>query len=277
LVDEQKAMPETEHQKHAGAGYKPGSPLYNKQEARKASGEAPEAKAIEAPKAEVGDATQSSDCWTKLWNPFAKVTAGENGMKVKKRDWKDPQQHWKDFVAGEGICLLITEWLPGTIFVFLCAIVWIKGLNGRMEQGYPERANTGEDFAYRLFSLDHCFGHHANVCLCAWCCHPIRMADTYSKKPYPLIASFWVALLIVCLVDGLVQVTLGYAWIVAICAAVYFRQQLRQNYGLQTGGVTLAWDCLFWSCCPCCAIAQESRQVEFVSKLGDPSTSKYVK
>jgi Cys-rich protein (TIGR01571 family) len=266
LVDETRAMPETEHEKKAGGGYHPGSPLYNKQEMRKANGEA---QAIEKPKTEVGAATQKSSCWEKLWNPFAKVDASDKGVKVKARDWKDPEQHWKDFVAGEGICLLISQWLPGTIITFLLALIWIKGIGGRMETGYPERPNTGEDFAYRLFSLDHCFGHHSHVCLCSWLCGAIRMADTYSKKPYPLIESFWVALLIISLVEGLFTVTLGYSWIVGICAAVYFRQQLRQNYGIQSGGVTLAWDCLFWCCCPCCSIAQEARQVEFVSKLGD--------
>merc|ERR1719401_638885 len=144
-------------------------------------------------------------------------------------------------------------------------------LGGRSESGYPERANTGEGFAYGIFSTDHCCGHHAHVCLCSWCCAHIRLADTYSKKPYPLLESFWVALLMVCLVEALMYLTLGYLWFIGICVAVYFRQQLRQNYGIQSGGMTYLWDCCFWSFCPCCSIAQEARQVEFVSKLGDVS------
>jgi Cys-rich protein (TIGR01571 family) len=98
------------------------------------------------------------------------------------------------------------------------------------------------------------------------------MADTYSKSsaefslPRALISGFWKALCVTVAMQFLFYHTGGIGFTVFVCIAVYFRQKLRQMYGLpnMTGSV-LAMDCLYWCFCPCCTIAQETRQVQFVT------------
>merc|ERR1719353_1345702 len=106
---------------------------------------------------------------------------------------------------------------------------------GRLEEGYDERKNNGVTFAYGIFSLDHCFGHHAHVCLCAFCCSPLRLADTYSKKPMPLVKNFWTALIMVTVLIALDVLSYGVTGCLLLGVAIYFRQKMRQKYGLEHG------------------------------------------
>lgn len=233
-----KEMPITAHSKKAGDGYTKGSPLYDKQQEREKKG-VPAAK--EAEKKPAALAAPDESTFYKIYN----VT---------------PEEH-----AYRGL----THFLSYFIITMLMALLWTKaavvGMGpGRIPEGYDERKNNPLGFAYGLFSLDHCFGHHANVCFCTWCCMPLRLADTYSKQPAPLVRTFWTALVVVTCLLGLSQLTLGFTFLIFLCVAVYFRQGLRKKYGLDSGKTTIATDCLTWIFCPFCSMAQEARQVEFV-------------
>lgn len=254
-----KDMPETKHNKTAGDGYEKGSPLYNKQQ--KIDKADKKAAAPEAPAA--GKTLFSVPYFGSLTLPPADQSS------VPFTD-----QYFKARGGVQGhLKLGITFFLQYFIFVMLIALVWMKCANGRNRTGYGERENTGKGFAYGLFSTDHCIGpsgHHSNVCIFSWCCSPLRMADTYSKEPFALIGNFWTALLLVTCLIGLSQLSGGLTSLTLFGLAIYYRQQLRKQYGLDSGGRTWVMDCCSWLWCPCCSMAQEARQVEFVLKPGAP-------
>jgi len=240
---QKKDMPVTNHNKEAGGVYKPGSPLFEKQQDREKTGTGT-AQALKEPKS----------------NKVLHVT-------VPPQEKGASPNHWWSVYGGEEshMKLGLSSFVSYFIFTILIALIWTKCAKpGRTKEGYDERKNNFSTFAYGLFSFDHCFGHHAHVCLCSWCCGPLRLADTYNKEPAPLMKSFWQALIIITCLLGLGHLTFGFTSLVFICIATHFRQQMRKKYGLETGGSTVFTDCLSWFCCPFCSMAQEARQVEFV-------------
>jgi len=242
-------MPVTTHDKDAGSGYNQGSPLYEKQQAtgKKAAPEPPATAAIKLEDPSKLDA-----------NDVQKAPEELQSFVKKRFNFWFGLQYFVTFVL---------TWL-------LLGLIWVKAI-GRHKAGYKERERDPRGFTYGLFSLDHCFGHHANVCLCAWCCFPLRLADTYAKEPHMLVSSFMKALLGVSVVLALMELSVGFSHIIFVCAAVYFRQQLRKVYSLPSGNcTTLTEDCFTWWCCPFCAAAQEARQVEFVTTKDVPPESK---
>jgi Cys-rich protein (TIGR01571 family) len=250
LVSKKKEMPITTHDKSAGDGYNKGSPLYEKQQEREKSG--------------------AADAKPK---PAAAAVSTDDGVKVSVPSTEDATNvnHWLSVYGNprnpkEGhLTRGLAYFCSYFIMTMLVALIWIKCTSpGRTKEGYDERKNNSQGFAYGLFSLDHCFGHHASVCLCSWCCTPLRLADTYSKEPSPLVRSFWVALVLITCLLGLQQLTFGFTGVVFMCVAVYYRQLLRKKYALDTGAATVFQDILSWICCPFCSMAQEARQVEFV-------------
>lgn len=259
VARDEKDMPVAKHDKDAGGDYNEGSPLYEKQEKLKASGDAKDPRAIKGngavldvdgvkkhvPKVPKSGNADVDDLHSKLFN-YQVSTEGH---------------------LSRGISAFVSYFL----ITMLVALIWTRCTSpGRTRTGYDERKNTGKSFAYGLFSLDHCAGHHSSVCLCSWCCSPLRIADTWAKEPFPLIKSFWVALIFVASLIGLSNLTFGLTSVLFLCAAIYYRQQLRRQYGMDFGGATCFQDCLVWWCCPCCAMAQEARQVEFVQKKDAP-------
>lgn len=250
LVHDVKEMPKTEHDKEPGGGYNKGSPLYAKQEALKKQGAA-----TPAPK----PSTDAIDPST--------VASGAE----LKYPWQRPLVP----VYTWAFVMYCLEFIFTFVLIdLLIALIWRTCDKSYAMESHKERDNNIEGkWAYHLFSTDHCFGghvltlnsgHHMPVCLCSWCCPTIRMADTYSKHPWPIIKSFWVALVIISLLVAMYELTAGVSALVFLCMAVYCRQQIRKKYGLEQGGSTIVLDCLSWICCPCCTIAQEARQVDFV-------------
>jgi len=236
-----KEMPITTHDKDAGEGYKKGSPLYKKQQdiaknPKKASLKEPESNKVVHVTTPPEEKAVSPSYW---WN----IYGGEKGH------------------VYSGLLSFIIYFID----VMFVALIWTKCARpGRTKEGTRERQNNGITWAYGLFSFDHCFGHHANVCFCSWCCAPLRLADTYNKDPMPVMKSFWGALIIITCLLGLGQLSFGLTSLVFLCLATHFRQQLRKKYGLESGGTTCCTDCLSWFFCPFCSMAQEARQVEFV-------------
>jgi len=238
---EKKDMPVMKHNKTAGDDYNPGSPLFEKQEERKKSGKTGKLETKEAALDPLdGDKALDPAHWEKVMKNESPEKHLENGLSI---------------------------FLSTFIIVMFVAFVWIKCLPSlipRSKESYAERDNTTSGFAYGLFSLDHCGGHHGSVCFCAWCCYPLRMADTYSKEPIPIVKNFWTALVIVTCLDALQYLTYGFSGLLLLFFVIYARQQLRKKYGLDRGGATYVTDLFSWICCPCCTIAQEARQVDFV-------------
>jgi len=256
LTHDQKDMPVTKHSKTAGDGYKKGSPLYAKQEKLEAGGE--KVKTVKEPKSDGGAGS--------IVPTSISITAPPTDKATDHAHWWKMRGMWEGHTRQS--LMFFANYFIVTIFL---ALVWVKCTSpGRTRRGYDERPNTAMSFAYGLFSRDHCFAHHSSICLCSWCCAPLRLADTYAKEPFPLISSFWAALILICCLFGLGQLTFGFTHLVFFGLAIYFRQQLRKRYGLEAGGATWCYDCIAWLFCPCCAMAQEARQVEFVKKPNDP-------
>jgi len=240
-----KDMPVTSHSKTAGDGYKKGSPLYGKQQELEKNG-AP------APKAE---------------EKGSKTSAALKAPTVPGVPQVATIPSWEKVYGGEKdhVSYGLSYFCSYFILTMLVALIWIKcTVPGRTKEGYDERKNNALGFAYGMFSFDHCLGHHGCVCLCSWCCAPLRLADTYSKEPASLVKSFWAALVMITCLLGLQHLTFGFTGFLFLCVAVYFRQGLRKKYGLEAGGSTYLKDFVSWLCCPFCSMAQEARQVEFV-------------
>jgi Cys-rich protein (TIGR01571 family) len=166
----------------------------------------------------------------------------------------------------------VESYVPYAIMMFIIAFIW-EELGGNLPPQFERKPNP-RGFAYGLFSTEHCLDGHMWIGVCSFCCFALRTADNYSKTsahfaaPKPIISSFWLALAFMLLLQFFACITGGLGWILAVAVAVYFRQKIRQMYGLPNcTGEVLAWDCLFWCCCPWCTVAQEARQVQFV--VGD--------
>jgi Cys-rich protein (TIGR01571 family) len=175
---------------------------------------------------------------------------------------------WRGLVVG------VKAFIAYAIIVLVIAAIWDEERDSLLPPQLETKRYT-QDFAYELFSLDQCLDSHFWICACSFCCVPIMMADNLSKTrsenkaPQAIIPSFWLALAFVLGILFLVVITSGLGWILAVAIAVYFRQRIRQTYGLPycTSDV-LAKDCISWCCCPWCTVAQETRQVQLV--IGEP-------
>lgn len=257
--DKNKDMPVTSHNKSAGDGYNPGSPLFKKQEKKE---------------------KKAGKKGTPVPKPAAKKSSPLGVPDTPKISLSSPDKFGdaKEILFGTKTTLRngLLFFCSYFICTLLVALIWIKCTHpGRYEEGEHFRDNKPPNFAHGLFTMDHCAGHHGIVCFCAWFCPAIRMADTYAKKPFPLMGgeggNFWIALIIVTGLIGLTRLTFGFTSALLFCMAIYYRQQLRKQYELHNGGPSCVWDILAWMCCAPCAIAQEARQVEFVLKPNDPN------
>jgi len=107
------------------------------------------------------------------------------------------------------------------------------------------------------------------ICLSACCCPLIRWADTISQVS---IAKFYMVLLAGIAFDVLffwfgIFLFGVYVWdvffLIVVIIGVYCRQRIRSAYG---HGSPTCWsvflDFLAWSCCTCCSIVQEAREVD---------------
>uniref|UniRef100_A0A7S4GQ51 Uncharacterized protein n=1 Tax=Oxyrrhis marina TaxID=2969 RepID=A0A7S4GQ51_OXYMA len=133
-----------------------------------------------------------------------------------------------------------------------------------MQQRLGNRNDDGEfvSFAHGLFG---CFDN-TNVCLISAFCPGIRWADTARMAGW---MTFWVGILVVCLVQlGWLFGLLG--WGLTVTVGVYFRQMARQDFQMRAGGFTVCEDCLAWTFCPWCAVAQEAQQYEDAWDVAHP-------
>eukprot|EP00928_Gymnodinium_smaydae_P063005 TRINITY_DN46713_c0_g1_i1.p1 TRINITY_DN46713_c0_g1~~TRINITY_DN46713_c0_g1_i1.p1 ORF type:complete len:504 (+),score=96.43 TRINITY_DN46713_c0_g1_i1:135-1646(+) len=142
------------------------------------------------------------------------------------------------------------------IFVLIAAAIYNKS---RLKKAWPQKQspeNTVNDpyvFGYGVFS---CFSD-INICLCSFCCTPVRWADTMSKTEPPLVP-FWKGVII----GGLLYILAPVVQLFLACFYVGKRQQLRELLGVKRGGTTVVDDYCGYVWCAPCLVAQEARQVE---------------
>lgn len=95
-------------------------------------------------------------------------------------------------------------------------------------------------------------------------CAPIRWADTLNRAQ---MLPFWTGLAVMTALFLLVPATFGITMVFVVSLGVYWRQQLRSLFGYSHHTATsLSQDCLAWTFCCLCAIAQEAREVEHVQR-----------
>jgi protein lin-28 len=204
--------------------------------------------------------------------PIAEIHGRNTGKGFEAGVHVNRDVHWTQ-AWRSALIIAVESFIPYAIMVALLAFIW-EELGGNLPP-QTERHNNTKDFAYGLFSLDHCFHDHMWICVCSFFCMHIRAADNLSKSseefhvPSAIIPGFWLALACMLGIQFVTTITGGLGWIFSVTMGVYFRQKIRQMYGLPNcTAPVLAWDILFWCCCPCCTLAQETRQVQFVT--GEP-------
>lgn len=262
-----------DHDKEPGSGYTEGSPLFYKQQRESASvsvpsePEPPHAASKPHPKVKPKPQRVSSPAQS----PQADLVGpGEQLPDIVPPDpMEEPPGKLSPFQEA-------LMWIVGPGFYFLSVIIfaWLYRSFGIGKMQYPRSTPSfqGDSFSYGL-CLGSCRGLNQDwqICLCAFCCPLIRWADTMSMAP---LLPFWAALVLMLVLTLLVPFTYGSTNILFALVGVYFRQRLRKIYN--HGPFTpkhLAMDCCIWTCCACCAIAQEAREVEHCQKprSGAPS------
>eukprot|EP00929_Paragymnodinium_shiwhaense_P011500 TRINITY_DN11728_c0_g1_i1.p1 TRINITY_DN11728_c0_g1~~TRINITY_DN11728_c0_g1_i1.p1 ORF type:complete len:280 (+),score=49.67 TRINITY_DN11728_c0_g1_i1:85-924(+) len=223
---QEEEMPTVRHKKEAGNGYVEGSPLYDHQERRKegATVVAPEVPQVESP--------------------------------IKP----------KHGLIGTIVYL---------IFIFIVAYFYraygfnLVGLGGGHAEIVTELAPyQGDSFTHGFCDLCRCTRDDNCIMFWACCCPGIRWSDTVSNIKVRFL-KFWVALALFLFISLLGSGVAG-AWVAGIFGfvllglGVYYRQQLRGAFGHSKGTLkTITLDILAWACCPCCAIVQEAKEVEY--------------
>lgn len=155
--------------------------------------------------------------------------------------------------------------LWGVVFlIFTCvvALVYLRLKEAPRPELVEQQLET-HGFQFGIFDTTKCsFG----LCFLSFCCCPLRWADTVSQEKLKII-SFWPALLLVAslIAFGNIPYLGGILSLVLLGVVMYFRQSIRSHYGIDRGTcMTLAEDCLCYTFCAPCLVAQEARQVEYV-------------
>lgn len=99
------------------------------------------------------------------------------------------------------------------------------------------------------------------------CCFAARWADTIRLAGFLTFAVAYACLVaptvILNIVGLIVPQAAQLSSTLVIAMFVYYRQLMRRMFGLPSGDCgTIAEDCLVYTCCSCCAVVQEARQME---------------
>eukprot|EP00929_Paragymnodinium_shiwhaense_P118498 TRINITY_DN9040_c0_g2_i1.p1 TRINITY_DN9040_c0_g2~~TRINITY_DN9040_c0_g2_i1.p1 ORF type:complete len:818 (+),score=91.61 TRINITY_DN9040_c0_g2_i1:338-2791(+) len=171
----------------------------------------------------------------------------------------------------------VTGCLLGNLsyILLMCLIAYCyRGKKGIPPQEYPYQ---GDEFTHGFCACCEDVGEGGDICLCGWCCPGVRWAQTVSHPKVNFLA-FWPALLIfmiLAVLSGCVSTAYksareGVEWTaifgyLLLLLGVYHRQKLRAVFGHSPGTLkTVFLDLLAWHCCPCCAIIQEAKEVDYV-------------
>lgn len=174
-----------------------------------------------------------------------------------------PPLTWK----GYGLHLVVT-W---SVWVVLAAAAYFccyRPMSPLPEKTVEKMPDDGEEQLGKLLTAGHwrCFDD-SSICLCAFLCPSLRWADTTSLAGK---LTFWTAFLAFTGLGLLNVAATGAVYgLFTACLILYFRQQLRDKLGVESGTfMTCCLDFFFVCCCPCCAIAQEARIVKEAIEMG---------
>lgn len=227
-------LPTVSHDKKAGNGYSPGSPMFNDQEA-----------------------------WVARNGDNVRVGTDDFVFSWVIPPWRD---FWVNFYYHpiRSVFMMLLQILLWVLLAYL----YIHFAAGWRRSRFLEQAQTQHFFLHSPWDVDCCSGTKQfdwEICLCTFCCPFIRWADTVGNpKMFP--GAFWPAFLSMVILVWLAPLTLGFTLaVVTPLVGVYYRQQMRTKFGHAAGKPwTWVYDTLLWCCCPFCAIAQEAREVEKV-------------
>lgn len=154
------------------------------------------------------------------------------------------------------------------LVVYLAAVFIALGLYFMWFQ--HREVSSGQEFRYGLCD---CMGD-SRVCICGFCCPAIRWADTVSEEKAGFLVFSYGFLLMLCLgMMSIYPVTGVLGWLGVVCIGVYYRQKIREKYGLDYSSVSsYVEDFCIWSWCGCLALCQEARQVDEYQKMAEEFT-----
>jgi Cys-rich protein (TIGR01571 family) len=144
------------------------------------------------------------------------------------------------------------------VVVYLAGVFIALGLYFMCFQ--HREVSVEQEFRY---GLCECFGDF-RISLCGIFCPAIRWADTVSEEKGGLLSFSYALLLMMGLGFLVFRPFVGvFAWIAIVIVGVYYRQRIRQKYGLECDTTpSLIEDFFVWCCCSYCALVQEARQVD---------------
>lgn len=175
---------------------------------------------------------------------------------LQQRLRKEMSPFWKVFV--EGLTFVVVSTYVAVIYKYTRVEPPPRQAGVRLKNSrFPDQ------FEYGLFDTTECDLELAFCSICCWC---LRWTDTASSRRFNY-TSFWRAFFAFSLLCGFRRVL----WPLWLGLVIIIRQKLRAHYGMQRGDCqTYCEDCLAWTFCSCCAMAQEAKQVELVRNVGVP-------
>lgn len=131
-------------------------------------------------------------------------------------------------------------------------------------------ANIFEDFKDFRSGLCGC-NQYLGITFWACCCPNIRWADTMSKlNIHDFWKGFWLLTAVSCIMWFPLCTPLCFISMVGYMT--YHRQEFRTKFEFyEQGGPTVATDCLAYTCCMPCAVAQEARHTRDACHVGHPA------
>lgn len=261
-----KTVATVTHQKVPGNGYKKGSPLYSYQEAKEdADGD------TKKKKTEPTNGTTPADNFDACVDKIGRSGEGNEETAVNDYFACVDKYHPTPLEAHKELQELIARnlWAAVAFAVLWFIVVLIVAFVYQRNKKDPDMTRGGMgmnryDWHVGVFS---CF-ETPSMCLLTCCCCPIRWADTMRMASY---MSFWVGVVLMTFLELVSNLTGGIAAIIALCIAVFYRQKLRQEFGLEHSDVkTYCIDCCLYCWCSCCATIQEARQLEEAYAVGHP-------
>jgi Cys-rich protein (TIGR01571 family) len=178
-----------------------------------------------------------------------------NVTQTEQQYWNEQNKAFYTNVSGIAVYIL---------FMLIAGAIYVQVMEKSVGSKVPEHMIRVDEFQYGAFECSEC-DRDWQICLCSWCFEWVRWADTASHPQLEFIG-FWPALAITTLLAAAATITFGATVPILLLIVVFCRQRIRVAYGLPRGTfMLLAGDCCLWMWCPCCAIIQEARQVEYVT------------
>jgi Cys-rich protein (TIGR01571 family) len=171
--------------------------------------------------------------------------------------WADSQKHfWANIVAESVYVVLV--FAGGMLY-----IEYFKNVPPKL----PEAQSRTKDWQYGPCDLTDC-QRDCQICVCGFCCVPIRWADTASSNVGNggwVFMGFVPALLVFLILSACGPITFGVSELMLLLIVVLCRQRIRQLYDMPSGDCkSIFCDCLLWCFCTPCAVIQEARQIDLV-------------